>query len=120
MVTKKVIESIYKKYSKRPDSPDELDIPLLFEYLIEPHKMRIDDDFNLIIGSIDPNSPFHIIDLNKVHGIVEFDNSVAIVLHSSIIFLNKHDKQSHIHIKLDQPSFLERLRSRMSRDGADE
>ena len=31
MITRKVIESLYKKYDKVPPSPDCLDIPLLFE-----------------------------------------------------------------------------------------
>ncbi len=113
MVTKEVINSLYKQYAKRPDSPDELDIALLFEYLIEPHNIRI-EDFHLKIGSIDPRSPFYDIDLNRVNGIVEFENSVAIVLHSSILFLNKYDNKSHIHLKQPQISILDKIRNRIS------
>ena len=33
MIQKKAIDEIYKRYRKRPESPDELNIPLLFEQL---------------------------------------------------------------------------------------
>ena len=31
MITKQVIQAIYKKYSNLTDSPDDLDMPLLFD-----------------------------------------------------------------------------------------
>ena len=31
MITKRVIDTLYKKYKKLPESPDCLDMPLLFE-----------------------------------------------------------------------------------------
>ena len=31
MITRKVIQTLYKKYRKLPESPDCLDMPLLFE-----------------------------------------------------------------------------------------
>ena len=49
MIHKKVIDAIYKKFKSRPASPDELDIPLLFEKLPEQAEIEIDGD-NLVIG----------------------------------------------------------------------
>lgn len=114
MITQKVIDSIYKKYSKRPSSPDELDIMLLFEYLIDNHEVEIDDNGNLIINSLPTASPFHRIALKRVHGIVEFEHSIAIVLHSSIIFLNKRDNKSYVHIRPPKLSLLDKLKARMA------
>ena len=42
MIQKKVIDAIYKKYRRRPASPDELNIPLLFEKLPEEAGVEID------------------------------------------------------------------------------
>ena len=113
MITQKVIDSLYKTYSKRPSSPDELDIALLFENLIEHHEIEIDDEAHLVINSIPPESPFHRIPLANIHAIVEFEHKIAIVLHSSIIFLNRSDNNSYVHLRAAQrPSLLSRLFSR--------
>jgi len=110
MINNQVIQELYKKYNKRPESPDELDIELLFIYLMDNHNFHIDDDGNLVIGSIAPNSPFHSIPLSHIHKIVEFENEISLVLHSSIIFLNKNDSKVHIHIRTGKPSLWDKIR----------
>lgn len=113
MITEKVIDSLYKQYNKRPSSPDELDISLLFENLIASHDIAIDDEANLVINSIPPESPFHRIPLQNIHAIVEFEYKIAIVLHSSIIFLNKDDSRTHIHIRQPRRSLLDKILGRI-------
>lgn len=98
MINKKVIDSLYKKFDKRPESPFDLNLSLLFDYLIENHAITVDEE-NLTIGSIEPESPFHSIPLRHIHAIVEFGDDIAIVLHSSIIFLSKYSPRVSIHIK---------------------
>jgi len=113
MVTKKVIQQLYKQYRQPPKSADELDIALLFDYAAENHGIFIDED-NLYIGSVDPRSPFASIPLSKICQIVEFERFVAIVLHSSIIFLGKEDSDVNVHIRMDDtdrsPSVWNRLK----------
>ncbi len=109
MITEKVIKRLYKTYRKRPDSADELDIGLLFEHLIENHDISIDDEAHLIINTFPPTSPFHRIALSRIHAIVEFEHKIAIVLNSSIIFLNKNDSKTYIHIRQTKPSLLDRI-----------
>ncbi len=109
MITDAVIDSLYKKYKKPPASPDELDIALLFENLLDTHDVMIDDRGNLIINSLPPTSFFRKIALNRIHAIVEFEHKIAIVLHSSILFLNKHDSKSHLHVKQVKRSLLNRM-----------
>lgn len=111
MITEKLIHSLYKTYNKCPKSADELDIGLLFEENIKHHVIEIDDEAHLIINSISKDSPFHCISLNRIHAIVEFEHNVAIVLHSSIIFLNKHEIKSHIHIRQAKTSFFDKIRN---------
>lgn len=115
MITQKVIDSIYKKYKNRPASADELDIALLFEHLLDTHDIEIDDHANLIVNSLPPESPFHKIELSRIHAIIEFEKTVAIVLHSSIVFLNKHDHESFVHIRPPKLSLMDKLRARFWR-----
>jgi len=113
MIQKSVIDSIYKKFKKRPASPDELDIPLLFEKVPVETAIEIEGD-HLVINSIEASSPFHSIPVNHIHAIVEFDEAVAIVLHSSIIFISKEDGSIHVHIKDIGPTFIDRVKSLLS------
>ena len=114
MLTKQVIENIYKKFRKRPATPDELNIALLFGEVFDNHDIYIDEN-NLVINSVDESPPFHSIPLDRIHQIVDFETVVAIVLHSSIIFLNKHDGGVNVHLKTDGPSLLDRIHIGLSR-----
>ena len=115
MIQKKVIDAIYKKCRRRPQSPDELNIPLLFEKLPEEAMIEIDEN-DIIINSIDASSPFHRIPVSHIHAILEFDEAVAIVLNSSIIFLSKDDGSVHVHLKEMRPSIIDRIRAAIAAD----
>lgn len=120
MITRKVIQTLYKKYRKLPESPDCLDMALLFDYAGEHHNINIDmfgPVDSLIIGSIDSSSPFHRIPLERIHAIVPFEEWVAVVLHSSIIFLSRRTGRVSVHVRTDPPSFWERIRNIFSRKG---
>lgn len=112
MITRKVIQALYKKYRKLPESTDCLDIPLLFDAAAKYHKVTIDMDGpvdSIVIGSIDPESLFHRIPLNRVHAIVPFEEWVAIVLHSSIIFLSKRSSKVNVNVRMEKPSLFDRI-----------
>jgi hypothetical protein len=110
MIQKKVIEAIYKKYSNRPASPDELNIPLLFEKLPEEAMIEIDGN-DIVIGSIPQSSPFHSIPVIHIHAILEFEEAIVIVLHSSILFLSKENGALSVHLRDIKPSLIDRIRS---------
>ncbi|MDE6084931.1 MAG: hypothetical protein K2G40_00825 [Muribaculaceae bacterium] len=112
MIDNKVIENIYKKYSRRPASLDELNIPLLFEAAHDDHAIEI-NGHDLIINSLDNWSPFHTIDLNRVHAILDFDKMIAVVLHSSIIFISKTSNKVQIHLRELKQSIFDRVRGLM-------
>lgn len=118
MIQKKVIDAIYKKFKRRPASPDELDIPLLFEKLPEYALIEIDGD-ELLLPMVESNSPFHRIPVSNIHAIIDFDEAVAIVLHSSIVFISKEDGAVFVHIKEVGMSFLDRVRSALLGSPAD-
>lgn len=116
MIDNKTIQELYKKFNRRPSSPVDLDIELLFLYLMDNHNFYIDDNGNLVIGSIAPSSPFHSIPLAHIHKIVEFEDEIALVLHSSIIFLNKNNSKVHIHIRTHKPTLLDKIRGHCGND----
>lgn len=113
MIQKKVIDTIYRKFRHRPASPDELNIPLLFEQLPEETQIEVDGT-DLVINSVDSMSPFHRIPVNHIHAIIEFDEAVAIVLHSAIVFLSKDNGAMSVHLKEMKGSLLDRLRDIVS------
>ncbi len=113
MIQKKVIDAIYKKFKRHPNSPDELAIPLLFEKLPESASVQIDGE-ELVLPMVEADSPFHRIPVSNIHAIVDFDEVVAIVMHSSIVFISKDDGAVYVHIKEIGLSLLDRVRVALS------
>lgn len=113
MITKKVIDELYSRYRKPPHGIENLDIGLLFEYASDHHNITIDENGCLVINSIDSRSPFHKFPLANIHGLTHFEDVVAVVMHSSIIFLNKHDQGVNVHLRLEGPSLWERMKLKL-------
>lgn len=110
MITGKNIEEIYRKYKNTPASIDELDIAALFDQTAIHHDIMIDPEDNTIsFGSIDENSPFHTLPLNKINAILGFDEWVAVVMHSSIIFLNRKNSKVYIDIRPVRQNLVEKI-----------
>lgn len=117
MITKEVIQTLYKKYPNRAKSVDCLDIAMLFDTVGIMHDINVDIEANkLIIGSIDEKSIFRSIPLSHIHAIVPFEEWTAIVLHSTIIFLNRKNTQVSIHLKPPKISVADRIRGIFSHD----
>lgn len=116
MITKQVIETLYKKFNNRPKSPDCLDFGLLFDTVSDYHDISVDMDTDeLVLRDLGEKSPFYKIPLSKIHAIVPFEEWVAIVLHSSIIFLNKKTSEVSVNVRLEQDSLFDRLSGFFSR-----
>lgn len=112
MITKEVIQAIYKEYPKRAKSIDELDFGLLFDSVGAVHDINIDPNTNkLTIGSLDNRSIFRSIPLHHIHAFVPFEEWTAIVLNASIVFLNKKKPEVSIHLKPQEQSVGDRLKS---------
>ena len=63
----------------------------------------------LIIGSIAEDAPFHSIPLRNIIAFVPFEEWVAIVMHSSIIFLNSRSSKVAAHIKPLKESLWDKI-----------
>lgn len=116
MITKQVINTLYKKYDKLPKSPDCLDFGLLFDTTAGHHNINVDIDSNeLVIQDLGEYSPFYKIPLSNIHAIVPFEEWVAIVLHSSIIFLNRKSNKIYVNIKPPKMTLWDRIQSFFSK-----
>ena len=112
MITRKVIQTLYSKYRKLPESPDCLDMPLLFDYAAKHHNITVDMEGpvdTLVLRSSASDSPFHRIPLERIHAIVPFEEWIAIVLHSSIIFLSRKGPKVSVHVSTESPSLFDRV-----------
>ena len=112
MITASVIQSLYRKFNRRPSSVDALAIHLLFES-VNPANNIVIDDGTLYINSIPAHSPCHEIKLSHIHPIVEFEETVALVMHSSILFLSKVGNDVRVHIKPMKDSIWSRIKDKL-------
>ncbi|MDE6491485.1 MAG: hypothetical protein K2L49_10045 [Muribaculaceae bacterium] len=109
MITRQIIEALYKKYRRMPKSKAERNLDLLHNFAAENVAVDIEEG-KLILYNIDPMSPFNEIRLDNIYGVVDFDDCIAVVLHSSIVFIMKSDASVHVHIKVNPPTFTEKLK----------
>lgn len=120
MITKEVIATLYKKYPRRAKSIDSLDVALLFDSVGQLHDIHVDlEAGRLVIGSMDDKSIFKSIPLAHIHAIVPFEEWIAIVLHSTIIFLNRLNTKVSVHLKPLTPSFADKVKGLFSKENAE-
>lgn len=113
MITNKVIEEIYKRYGKRPKSIDCLNFVLLIDKVGVMHDIIVDPDTEeLTIGSLPDDSPFRKLKLKNINAFIEFEEWVAVVLHSAIVFLNKKNVRTSIHLKEPELSLWDKIKAK--------
>lgn len=101
MITKEVIDEIYRKYRRHPKKAEELHLQILSDVFGGMDILRVDDD-DVVFLPAKPTEPERKIGIKRINGVIEFDRHVAIVLHASIIFIAKETGDVTIHIK-DMP-----------------
>jgi hypothetical protein len=112
MITREVIDTLYKKYQDTPESADCLNMSLLFDDAATHHKLAVDvETERLTIGSVAKSSPFRRIAMRCINAIVPFEEWIAIVMHSSIIFLNRDSSDVSVHLRPFECSFMDRIRT---------
>lgn len=109
MINKKHIAELYKKHKINPNNPNKIDLEKFGSKCTKQHTISINND-NLIINSVEPDSPFHEIPIKNIAGIEKFENHIAIVLRNSILFLSKNTNDIHVHINVEKPSLWERIK----------
>lgn len=111
MINDEVIKEIYKRY-KKPVKRDELNLPYFQQLLSKTNPIEVDDEM-VEIKSMDQFSPFKRFLIRSIYTILEFERMVAFVFNNHIMFLDKDQPGSHIHLK---PEKRKRLFGLFNRD----
>ena len=109
MIQQNVIKEIYRKYRRVPKRKDDLHLHILTDVLGGLVVVRLEGG-EVVIISKNPDTHDIRIDISRIHGVIEFDFHVAIVLQGSIIFIAKETGEIRMHIKEDKLTLLDRIR----------
>lgn len=113
MVTKKIIDEIYRKYKNPPSNIEELNINYYIKMLKEYHPMSITSD-RIIIENAGEFCPFKHILISRLTGIIEFSKYVAFILPEHIFFFDRHSENIRLHMKKEpKPGFFSQLLSKI-------
>ena len=106
MINKERINELYKKHLH---SKNNLNTELFYNEKIKHHSLYVTDT-ELIINSIEEDAPFHSIPVKNIHGVEEMGNHIAIVLANCILFLNKHNDNTYVHINIPEVNIWQRIK----------
>lgn len=94
-----IIKSLYRQFRRKSASLDDRHLDLLCDNIVDQNGLELDDD-SIVFTSMPDNAPLKRIRLDNINGVAEFGPSVAIVLHSSIIFFNRLTHETTVNLRL--------------------
>lgn len=109
MVKPNKIKHLYRKHPLTDKSRSDLDLSPLLTDSLSQHLITIGQE-NIIINSVDEESPFRELPIRNIAGIEDMNQFTAIILRNSILFLDKSTTDIHVHINVEQPSLWQRLK----------
>ncbi len=98
MINNNIINELYTSFATEPELFEDRGLSRLMDYAFDTDAIDFDGD-RLVFNSIDSESPLHSIEIERIRGAREFNDYMAVVLPSSIIFINRRDLSTRIHIK---------------------
>lgn len=104
-----IVKELYRRFRRQPKRLEERNLSLLVDYALDTDALDMDGE-RLVFCRMHPCSPFREIELQRVHGVAELADSVAVVLPNSIIFINKADLSTRAHIKPVRMPLWQRIR----------
>lgn len=114
MITKQVIQDIYKEYKKPCENIEDLNIPYFLKLLEPYHNLKYDGD-ELVFEDMEEFSPFRRILVRNMHAILEFSKMVAFVFPNHILFLGKRSSELSVHFKPEEEPVESKKKSFFSR-----
>lgn len=110
MVNQKVLNEIYKKYSKPPKDREDLQLDYFLELLSAHHNLRLSPDGEeIVIEDLDDFSPFKRFLVRRLTTILEFQRMVAFAFDDHIVLMHKDSSDMSIHFKPVKQGFFNRL-----------
>ncbi len=107
-ISSNLIDSLYKRFPRRPATLDERNLRLLADYIVEDRGVSLCDD-RLVFTEMSPDSSFREILLENIHGVADLGHMLAVVLHSSIIFLDCRTFEAFVHLKPAKENVFRRV-----------
>lgn len=94
-----LIKSLYRRFRRKSVSLDDRHLDLLCDNIVDQNGLELDDD-SIVFCSMPDNAPLKRIRLDNINGVAEFGPTVAIVMHSSIIFFNRVTHETSVNLRL--------------------
>ena len=110
MITKKIINKIYRKYNTPVGEDIKPQLDSIIEYLKDKHKIILKNDI-VELADLSEDSPFRRIPMYRIYGLVNFERAIAIVLPTCILFLSKESSNINIHIRLPKETIIEKIKN---------
>lgn len=107
-------ETIKELYKKSPLPINNQNLELFINHQLKHHSLQITNT-ELIINSIEEDSPFHSIPLRNIKCTEEDDVYFIIILRNSILFLSKINDDIHVHINVEKPTLWQRIKYSLSK-----
>lgn len=98
MITNDTIQRLYTTYATAPELFEERGLTRLMDYAFDTDAIDFDGD-RLVFNTVDAESPLRSVEIERIYGAEEIGEWLAVVLPSSIIFINRRDLSSRIHVK---------------------
>ncbi len=99
MITSNTIADLYTSFATAPVLFEDRGLSRLMDYAFDTDAIDFDGD-RLVFNTVDASSPLHSVEIERIYGAKEIGGYLAVVLPSSIIFLDRRDNFSaRIHVK---------------------
>ncbi len=108
MISKQIIDTLYKKYSKPPKNFSDLHIDEFVAACGDLYGVEV-NDVSITFSRMSTDSPFRTILLSNIYGKENFEYHIALVFSTYILFFNRRDYDVTVHFKPESCSCLKRL-----------
>lgn len=98
MITNDTILNLYSTFATAPELFEDRGLSMLMDYVFDTEALDLDGD-RLVFNTMPADSPWRSIELEHVYGAKELPGWLAVVLPDSIVFVNRADFSTRVHIK---------------------
>lgn len=98
MITASTIANLYSSFATAPALFEDRGLTALMDMAFDTDAVDFDGD-RLVFNGIEPSSPLHSVEIERIYGAAEIQGHMAVVLPAAIIFINKADHSVRVHIK---------------------
>lgn len=98
MINNATITDLYTTFATAPQLFEDRGIGRLMDYAFDTDAVDFDGD-SIVFNTMDAESPMRSIEIENIWGVKEFPLWMAVVLPNSIIFLNRADFTTRVHLK---------------------